>query len=74
MLTSTTHQSKEKGRCNNESYMISYMIVCIYGSCAAGCNKKPVEAVVAQVVSEYSGFFNVVGNPGNPGGSVGSGV
>ena len=45
------------------------MIVCIYGSCAAGCNQEPVQAVVAQV-SRFSGFANVVGNDKNPGGPI----
>ena len=44
-----------------------YLIVCTYGSCAAGCNQEPVQALVAQVVSRYSGFANVVENYGNPG-------
>ena len=48
-----------------------YMIVCMYDSFAAGCNREPVQTVVAQVVSRYSGFAIVVGNYRNPGGSVG---
>ena len=50
------------------------MIECIYGNCAAGCNKEPVQAVVAQVIVRYSGFANVVGNYGNAVGSVGCGA
>ena len=50
------------------------MIVCLYGSCAAGCNLEAVQAVVAQVVLRYSGLAVVVGNYGNPGGSVGDGA
>ena len=34
-----------------------YMIVCLYGNCAAGCNQEPVQAIVAQVVSRYSGLL-----------------
>ena len=30
------------------------MIVCLHGSCAAGCNQEPVQAIVAQVVFRYS--------------------
>ena len=47
-----------------------YMIVCKYGRFAAGCNQEPVQAVVAQIVSRYSGFPNVVGNDKNPGGPI----
>lgn len=45
-----------------------YMILCIYGSYAAACNQEPVLAEVAQVVSRYNGFANVVGNCRNPDG------
>ena len=46
-----------------------YMIVCIYGVCAAGRNEEPMYAVVvvAQVVSRYDGFAYVVGHYRNPG-------
>ena len=33
-----------------------YMIVCTYGSYAAGRNQEPVEAVVMQVSSRFSGL------------------
>ena len=32
-------------------------VVCVYGSCAAGYNQESVEAIVAQVVSQYSGLL-----------------
>ena len=38
------------------------MTVCTYGSRAAGCNQEPMRAVVAQVVSRYTGPANVEGN------------
>ena len=47
-----------------------YMIVCIFGSCAANCNQELVQAIVAQVVSRCSRFADVVGNYKNPSGPV----
>ena len=34
-----------------------YMFVCVYDICVADCNQEPVEAVVAQVVSQYNGLL-----------------
>ena len=48
------------------------MIVRVYGSCAAGCNQEPVQAIVAQVVSQY--IVIVVNDDGSPNGPVGSGA
>ena len=36
-----------------------YMIVCMYGSCAAGCNQEPVQAIGDRVVSRYGGSLMV---------------
>ena len=46
-----------------------YMIVCLYGNCVAGCNQEPVQTIVAQAVSRYSGWLiwkTLKGVPADP--------
>ena len=52
------------------AFVSPYMFVCIYGSCAAGCNREPVLTVVKPVVSRYGGLAYVVGNCRKYGGTI----
>ena len=48
-----------------------YMIMCMYGSCVASYEQEMVRAVVRCKLLCDCGFANVIGNFGNPSGSVG---
>ena len=65
----------EKTMLDNTIGVGPYMIVCIYGSYAADCNQKSVQAVVwRKSFRQKIGFANFVGNHSNLGGSVGGGA
>ena len=44
-----------------------YMIVCMYGNCAAGCNQEPVQCFHDNMIKRVGNIVEDDGSPGGPG-------